>query len=673
MPYEEASTPESPPPPTPTPAPLPPPVNPSAPATSETPQTPETPKAPQTSLLDFIRRFPVVPLCLAAILPALGALGAPFFWIDDHSMIVDNPLATGKLPFSAIFTEPHFSHYAPLHELLIWAQWHVFGDRAIGYRLVSMLLQCGATVACYTMLKNLTRRPLLALGVAVLWALHPIQPESVDWITEQKTLLCGLFAFAALAVYFNTARPCVARIVLGCLLMILGALGKSPGLIVGPVVFLFELCGPYSTTPKQTNGEPPKRNLFAPLPFLLWTAVFAKLALWANGYSDELVSWGIPDTVQNLPGAMMIYLRVAFLPWTASFFQDMPRVTAFNEPHFWAKLLALIAIFAAGIAVMRASTRRLFIFCALAWAAALGPMLNISLWTYPAYDRFQYLALPFLFLGAALIVEALLDRVARFQPDFEPLRTLATRMVWGVCIALVAILGFLRGTVFHDEMSVMLDATQKAPGNAYAWAQFANTLYPEWKSAVDDRRMDQQQLVAKTIGAAAEKARACWNFNEFFVTPVPLLVMAGDVLHASRMNDKALPLLEAAVNEPKWSRFKVAREQGQRILAMIYLEEALVQLNQSARDGVPQEAGEQLAASALQQIENSRKIFKDSDRASWTAYLAHQHYAKLLTKRGETAKSEQEMSAAAEALTQIPETSQFYAQSQVELKKLKSP
>jgi hypothetical protein len=644
------------------------------------PPTSTTPPAPQAnpltaqleSVLAFVRRYPAVLLCVAAIIPALGALGAPFYWIDDHSMILDNPLVTGKVPFSAIFTEPHFSHYAPLHEILIWAQWHLFGKHALGYRVVSILLHCGASVACYTMLKNLTQRPLLALGVALLWAVHPIQPECVDWITEQKTLWCGLFSFGAMAIYFNTRRACVARIVLGCVLMIIGALGKSPGLIVGPVIFLYELCGPYlPKLPGTPADEVPKRNLFAPLPFLLWTAVFAKVALWANGYSEELVSWGIPDTVQNLPGALMIYLRVAFLPWTASFFQDMPRVVAFNDPQFWGKLLVLFAVFGAGVAAVNATSRRLFLFAALAWAVALGPMLNISLWTYPAYDRFQYMALPFLLLGAAFIIEALADRAARLQHDLSAVHL--QQFAWAVCFSLLALLGFMRGTLFREEVNVMLDATQKAPGNAYAWAQFANTLYPEWKNAGDAKRFDQQQMMAQTIGAAAEKARECWNFNEFFVTPVPLLVMAGQVLHDSRMNEPALPLLEAAVNEPKWGRFKVAREQGHRLLAVIHLDLALAELNQSARDGIPQAAAEQLAASALQEIENSRKVFRDSDRASWSAYLAHQHFAKLLAKRGDTAKSDLESRAALEALSQIPEQSQFYAQAHEELEKLKKP
>ncbi len=509
---------------------------------------------------ELVSRFALPLLVVAAFVPALGSLGAPFYWVDDHSMIVNNPAINGSAPLSGIFTKAHFGHYAPLHELLIWAQWQVFGAHAIGYRLFSVLLHAGAALACFTMLKNLTRRPTLALGVAALWAVHPIQPESVAWITEQKTLWCGLFSFAALALYFNTDRSRAVRIVGGLLLIGLAGLGKSPALVVGPLVLLYELCAPLLP---GTNEAAPKRNLLATLPFLALAALFAYVALRANHDTEDAIAWSARDTVLNLPGTLLIYLRTAFLPWTVSFFQDLDRVLEFSDPAFFGKLIAVIALFAAGIAIAGAAQRKLFIFCALAWALALGPMLNVSATTFPAYDRFQYMALPFLFLGAALLVEVLLKKIAtaRGEDAFHP-------PVWALVLLVVGVLGFMRGMLFASEINVMLDATQKAPRNAFAYGQFANSLFPEWTKAATEHKPDEMRTLALTIASATDKARHCWNFNEFYVTPGPLLVTTGQALRASGLAAESIPFFEAAL-DPRFARFKAAVEEARKQLATL--------------------------------------------------------------------------------------------------------
>ena len=506
-----------------------------------------------------VTRFAVPLLILAAIVPALGALGAPFYWIDDHAMILNNPAVNGTGSLLNVFTTPHFGHYAPLHEILLWRQWQMFGANPLGYRIVSVLLHAGAAIACFTMLKNLTRRPLLALGVAALWAVHPIQPESVDWITEQKTLWCGLFSFAALALYFNTDRSRALRISVGLLLMGIAGLGKSPALVVGPLVLLYEICAPLVLS---ANDAPPKRNLLDTIPFLALAALFAYVALRANHDTEDAIAWSARDTLLNLPGTLLIYLRTAFLPWTASFFQDLDRVTAFSDPAFWGKLLAIIALFAAGIFLAGAVRRILFVFCALAWALALGPMLNVSATTFPAYDRFQYMALPFLFLGAALLVEALLERLPTVH------RRSAQVAVWAPILLVVGVLGLWRGTLFANEVNVMLDATQKAPKNAWSYGQFANTLCPEWMAAAQHQRTDEMRVLAQTIAAATEKARHCANFDEFYVTPGPLLVTTGQALQASGLTDQAVPFFEAAL-DPRFSRFKAAVEEAHKHLDAI--------------------------------------------------------------------------------------------------------
>lgn len=609
---------------------------------------------------------------IAACVPAAGALTAPFYGLDDHAMIHNNPNATGPLSPNLFFGH-HLSHYAPLHELLVWIQWHLFGDHPLPYRIVSVLLHAGAAWACMAMLRNLTHRPLLALGIAVLWASHAIQPESVDWISEQKTLLCGLFSFWALAVYFNQNRPRVQRVALATLLMSAGCLSKSSGLVVAPIVLIYELCGLSRVQSAADDDNRPSPTWITAMlsyaPFLILCALFVWLGLWAAAVYHS-ASWTFRDMVLNLPGTLMIYLRVAFLPWTASFFQQLERVGSFASPAFWAVLTVLLSIYGMGILVTMPVMRRLFVFCGLAWVAALGPMLNVSQWTFPAYDRYQYLALPFLITGAALLFDGMLLRYIHERAFIGFNRV--NQLIWAAVIGVVAVTGFLRGTLFGNEVWVMLDAVKKAPDNPMASAQLVFALYPEWQRARQLHDSALQQSLARTIGTAARRVHRFRNFSELFMTPVPLLLMAGQVLHETGINDDARSLLEAVLNDNYSSRFTMECNVARRTLAIIAMDDAQSRLQQAKSPEIPPDAARELAGTALKDLERSRELFGASDSGSWLAYAAHNFLAQSYAQNNLSAKYEEENRAAEAALMQIEQRSPLYGKANDELTRLRA-
>src|SRR6202030_4878916 len=74
-------------------------------------------------------------------------------------------------------------------------------DSFPGYHLVSILLHALSAVAILQILLRL-KIPGAWLGAA-LFALHPVQVESVAWISELKNTLSGLFFFCSILVYLN--------------------------------------------------------------------------------------------------------------------------------------------------------------------------------------------------------------------------------------------------------------------------------------------------------------------------------------------------------------------------------------------------------------------------------------------------------------------------------------
>src|SRR5262249_18136826 len=89
--------------------------------------------------------------------------------------------------------------YYPLLYTSYWVQQRLLGDSTSGYHLVNILLHIGCAVVVLKIL-----RFLLIPGAelaAIIFALHPVNVETVAWISERKNTLSGIFALAATLWY----------------------------------------------------------------------------------------------------------------------------------------------------------------------------------------------------------------------------------------------------------------------------------------------------------------------------------------------------------------------------------------------------------------------------------------------------------------------------------------
>ncbi len=142
-------------------------------------------------------------LFVLVVIPFLPALHGQFTW-DDESQIVNNPQvhAWNSLP---LIWNPRVQsiQYFPLTFTTFWAEHKLWGLDTTGYHFDNMLLQAGAAVLLWLTLRRLGLPA--AWFAALLWAIHPIQADSVAWVAERKNTLSGLFYFLTAWSYLRFA------------------------------------------------------------------------------------------------------------------------------------------------------------------------------------------------------------------------------------------------------------------------------------------------------------------------------------------------------------------------------------------------------------------------------------------------------------------------------------
>ena len=124
-----------------------------------------------------------------------SALRGGFIW-DDDSHLTANPCIVGRLGFSAIWTTSS-GYYYPLVLTIFWIEHAIWGLNPLFFHLVNVLVHAVNALLLWRVLLSL--RVAGAWLGAALWALHPVQVESVAWITELKnTQSCFFYLLAIL-------------------------------------------------------------------------------------------------------------------------------------------------------------------------------------------------------------------------------------------------------------------------------------------------------------------------------------------------------------------------------------------------------------------------------------------------------------------------------------------
>ena len=161
-------------------------------------------------------------LCLLLVLTTLAIYApisrAPYLNLDDNAYVYDNFHVRQGLTWQTIswaFTTSDESNWHPLTWLSHAQDVELLGLKPSGPHYVNVILHAANVVLVFLFLYRTTRRVWRSACVAFLFAVHPLNVESVAWISERKNVLSMLFFLLALLAYAGYARrPSAARYIL---------------------------------------------------------------------------------------------------------------------------------------------------------------------------------------------------------------------------------------------------------------------------------------------------------------------------------------------------------------------------------------------------------------------------------------------------------------------------
>jgi tetratricopeptide (TPR) repeat protein len=122
---------------------------------------------------------------------------------DDPENVYKNEVFTGPQPLKDTWFTFKNPSYLPLTYTIFYAQWiagqgspYIFHDFSVFLHILNILL-------IFFVLKKLKIDPLAAFFIALIYGIHPGRVESVAWITEQKSLLSGIFIWLCFLSYIR--------------------------------------------------------------------------------------------------------------------------------------------------------------------------------------------------------------------------------------------------------------------------------------------------------------------------------------------------------------------------------------------------------------------------------------------------------------------------------------
>ena len=429
-------------------------------------------------------------LLFAAVLASYSSIiHNQFLDYDDNEYITNNAHVKAGLTWANVqwaFSTSEEANWHPLTWLSHELDSELFGLNPVGHHVVNVLLHAVNAVLLFLLLQSATGFRWRSLMVAALFALHPINVESVAWAAERKNVLSMLFFLLALYAYGRYARrPGLGRYIAVAGFFVLSLLAK-PQAITFPFLLLLWDYWPLDRIgardmPTQAGNAPRlpiARLLLEKLPLLFLSAASAVITMEAQkagGAVKDLARFSLPLRLETTVISYARYLGKTF--WPTKLVLPYPHPLKLYPA--WQVYAAVVLLLLITAIVLCARDKR---YLAVGWFWFLGslvPMIGlVQVGEQAMADRYAYIPFLGLFL---MIVWLIADWAADWNKSRQvPARWLAIPAV--CCLLALACLTYRQVGYLHDTEALWRRALALTQDNYIAQGALAGVLHKQGKT-----------------------------------------------------------------------------------------------------------------------------------------------------------------------------------------------
>jgi hypothetical protein len=443
----------------------------------------------------------------------LNSFGGVFVYDDVHEIQRNPAMERLAPPWDAMFVGNRLPA-RPLPYLSFAIDHALWGTRPFGYHITNLVVHVIAALALFDLVRLTLLSPRLrgrwgdravplAMVIAMIWAVHPLQTQAVTYVYQRIESMTGMFCLVSLTAFARAASSgWPRRLLVGSITAAAAAMASKENAVVLPLLILaydwfFVTDGPGPDTPSAWSRCLWSRRGYYLLLVATWGILGLVLLSQQRRYQEFQELQHSPVSYLLTQSEVILhYLRLVVLPIGQRFdYGSWPVAGSLRD--VWPSFSAVAALVVA--TVVGTALRRPWAWLGVMFFLVLAPTSSIMPVEAVANEHRMYLALAPVVAGLVLAVTVVFDRFdprrgepaeasGKATPDHR-----VAAIAAGMVILLLVVATQIRNQTFATPTGIWLDVLQQDKENFRAYWMMAAALDnegdPEFATAMAEEAM----------------------------------------------------------------------------------------------------------------------------------------------------------------------------------------